>query len=302
MRSTAQSLTADQPEPGVAQRVTPLFREPVNLSASTLVGLMLVAVLLQMAILVAPTRSLPIAASPLPPPALLVEREMALLSPLTPPKPPAPDATPQDPGPAVPAALIVPMSPAERQPQGTTEPLPLPYQPVIEAPAEPAPAIEVVTPETPPDPPTLLALLLPRPELVPPPEPDLVITTALPVLPPLAPPDPRAEQLEKLRRKIHFQPTTRDDCLPPQLLHVLYDIAENFGEVRISSTHRDPLRNRRVGGARNSFHLECRAIDFIRTGNRKAILQFIQNHPDVGGYKLYPRGHFHIDDGQRRSW
>jgi uncharacterized protein YcbK (DUF882 family) len=32
--------------------------------------------------------------------------------------------------------------------------------------------------------------------------------------------------------------------------------------MRVTSTYRTPLRNRQVGGARNSYHLRRRAVDF----------------------------------------
>lgn len=105
-----------------------------------------------------------------------------------------------------------------------------------------------------------------------------------------------------LKRKVHFHPFVRQDCIPPALRGVIYDIAERFGSVRIGSTHRSPSHNSRVGGARRSMHLQCRAIDFFVDGNPRAIAAFIRAHPRVGGFKRYPTGHYHIDDGPRRTW
>ena len=112
----------------------------------------------------------------------------------------------------------------------------------------------------------------------------------------------QAERLETLRRKIHFQAHTPDACLPPRLAGVLYDVAEKFGPVRIASTHRDPARNRRVGGKPKSFHLQCRAIDFFVDGNNKGLVDYLKARAEVGGYKRYRQGFFHIDDGPRRTW
>ena len=120
--------------------------------------------------------------------------------------------------------------------------------------------------------------------------------------PQIAPRDPALERIERLRRKVHFKPSTPEECLPRQLVSVLHDVAERFGEVRITSTHRLPRHNARVGGARFSRHLDCRAIDFLASGNVRAVVDFLRAHPDVGGYRRYPGGHHHIDDGPKRTW
>lgn len=104
-------------------------------------------------------------------------------------------------------------------------------------------------------------------------------------------------------RKVHFQDDTPDRCLPSELMNVIYDVAENFGEVQILSTFRDPQRNRRVGGAPRSFHLHCQAIDFRIMGpHRDGLLEYLEARTDVGGLKRYPLGFFHIDTGPRRTW
>ncbi len=139
-----------------------------------------------------------------------------------------------------------------------------------------------------------VALLLPRPELPP--------AIATPEAPAPAIADPATERLDRLRTKIRFQPNVRDDCLPDKLMGVIYELAEKFGDVRIASTHRDPRRNARVGGARHSLHLDCRAIDFMTSGKPRNVIEFLKNHADIGGYKRYPRGHYHIDNGPRRTW
>lgn len=102
--------------------------------------------------------------------------------------------------------------------------------------------------------------------------------------------------------KVHFQPHTPERCLPHDLLDVVYDVAEKFGEVQILSTFRDQERNRRVGGAERSFHLSCQAIDFRVSGRQPGLLAYLESRPEVGGLKRYPMGYFHIDNGPRRSW
>ncbi|MBL8566412.1 MAG: YcbK family protein [Hyphomicrobiaceae bacterium] len=103
--------------------------------------------------------------------------------------------------------------------------------------------------------------------------------------------------------KVHFQAHTPERCLPVDLLDVIYDVAERFGEVQILSTFRDPERNRRVGGAEQSFHLSCQAIDFrVAANSQTRLLAYLEGRPEVGGLKRYPMGYFHIDNGPRRSW
>ncbi len=152
-----------------------------------------------------------------------------------------------------------------------------------------------------PDPPTLS-------EPIPTPEP----ITFLPVLPappasrPIETPEPAIDyqklRRDRLRHRIHFKSTTPENCLPPQLLGVIYDIAETYGDVRIHSTHRSHRHNARVGGARQSFHLECRAIDFTVPRGPRNLFKLLRDRPEIGGLKRYPAGFFHIDNGPKRTW
>ena len=91
-------------------------------------------------------------------------------------------------------------------------------------------------------------------------------------------------------------------CIPSRLRVVLNQISRNFGAVKVTSSYRSPSHNRRIGGARKSWHMKCQAVDFRVSGNGKAVLSFIRSHPSVGGYKRYPAGFFHIDTGPRRTW
>jgi len=155
-----------------------------------------------------------------------------------------------------------------------------------------------------------VALFLPMP-LAPP----------APLEPPAAAPPEPAEQVELpaiprpavlknpgqlrraiLRHRLSYYPHARQDCTPPALKGVLYDIAEKFGTVTIASTFRSKRHNASVGGASRSMHLECRAVDFFVRGNARDIVAFIRAHPAVGGFKRYPTGHYHIDNGPRRTW
>lgn len=91
-------------------------------------------------------------------------------------------------------------------------------------------------------------------------------------------------------------------CVPGQLKKVLNDVSRKYGRIVINSTHRSHRKNRRVGGARSSWHLKCKAVDFRVRGNTRGLHRYLRNHPYVGGLKRYRSGYYHIDVGPRRSW
>jgi len=103
-------------------------------------------------------------------------------------------------------------------------------------------------------------------------------------------------------QKVRFASNVESRCLPSTLLNVLYDAAVHFGDINVISGFRSRQHNRSVGGARRSLHLECRAIDFFAMGAGKPLVKWLKARKDVGGYKRYPFGSFHIDNGPRRSW
>lgn len=101
---------------------------------------------------------------------------------------------------------------------------------------------------------------------------------------------------------ILLRASTPTKCLPGDLQKVLASVAAKFGPVSIQSTHRTYRHNRRVGGARHSLHLACRAVDFrVRTRSR-GLMAYLASRPEVGGIKLYRNGLIHIDNGSRRTW
>ncbi len=91
-------------------------------------------------------------------------------------------------------------------------------------------------------------------------------------------------------------------CLPPQLRRVLKRVARRYGPVTVHSTHRWWLENWRKGGARNSYHLRCKAVDFSVDGDPASVVAFLKSQRAVGGYKYYSSGFYHIDTGPRRTW
>jgi hypothetical protein len=91
-------------------------------------------------------------------------------------------------------------------------------------------------------------------------------------------------------------------CLDGRLREVINQVAAIFGPVKVNSTCRSRARNAKVGGATRSKHLTGDAADFSVSKNKPAVLTYLQRNSSVGGLKLYPGGHFHIDTGPRRTW
>ena len=96
--------------------------------------------------------------------------------------------------------------------------------------------------------------------------------------------------------------STPTRCLPGDLKDVLADVTARFGPVSLESTHRPRSVNRRKGGARNSLHIACRAIDFRVKARTAGLMAYLRSRPEVGGLKVYRNGIIHIDNGERRSW
>lgn len=90
-------------------------------------------------------------------------------------------------------------------------------------------------------------------------------------------------------------------CVPFRLKRVINHTSRKFGQVTVTSTKREAEENRRKGGASNSYHLRCQAVDFSVRGDREKVIEFLKNHNGVGGYSAYSH-HYHIDTGPRRTW
>ncbi len=91
-------------------------------------------------------------------------------------------------------------------------------------------------------------------------------------------------------------------CVPRKLKRVLNNVARRYGPVTVHSTKRWWLENWLKGGARNSLHLKCRAVDFSVDADPASVIAYLKSQPAVGGYKYYPSGFYHIDTGPRRTW
>ncbi|QKV20090.1 YcbK family protein [Oricola thermophila] len=100
--------------------------------------------------------------------------------------------------------------------------------------------------------------------------------------------------------RIHYNAPSK--CVPERLKVVLKRVAEKYGPVTVNSTYRSPKHNRRVGGRKRSWHLKCAAVDFRVHAGTKGLLSFLRKQKEVGGYKRYKSGFYHIDIGPRRTW
>lgn len=89
-------------------------------------------------------------------------------------------------------------------------------------------------------------------------------------------------------------------CLAGNLRSIVASLT-GYGSVTVNSTCRSPGRNRRVGGARKSWHLTGNAVDFrIHGANISRVYAMLRG--SVGGIKHYGGGRFHIDNGPKRSF
>lgn len=90
-------------------------------------------------------------------------------------------------------------------------------------------------------------------------------------------------------------------CVPWRLKRAVNHTSRKFGKIIVTSTKREAGENRRNGGAKKSFHLRCKAVDFSLKADRAKVLKFLKNHNSVGGYSSYT-SHYHIDTGPKRTW
>lgn len=93
--------------------------------------------------------------------------------------------------------------------------------------------------------------------------------------------------------------------LNARLIAVLNSVERHFGKrVIVVSGCRSKAHNRRIGGARESYHLRCMAADIIISGVGKYRLwRYLLNAPGRGGLGTYCRSAFlHVDVGPKREW
>ncbi|OQP88067.1 hypothetical protein BTR14_00885 [Rhizobium rhizosphaerae] len=101
------------------------------------------------------------------------------------------------------------------------------------------------------------------------------------------------------------QPQVDSSCFRPDLKAILKSVETRFGrKVLVTSGHRTPVHNARVGGAPKSRHLTCEAADIQVAGVDKLQLAgYLRSLPNVGGVGTYCHTQsVHVDTGKRRDW
>ncbi|WP_292855848.1 YcbK family protein [Mesorhizobium sp.] len=94
-------------------------------------------------------------------------------------------------------------------------------------------------------------------------------------------------------------------CLKPSLVRVLKTIEGHYGrKMVVTSGYRDPARNRRANGAKNSLHMYCAAADIQVPGVSKwELANYIRTMPGRGGVGTYCHtDSVHVDVGPERDW
>lgn len=94
-------------------------------------------------------------------------------------------------------------------------------------------------------------------------------------------------------------------CLKPSLVRVLKTIEGHYGKkLMVTSGYRDPARNRRARGAKNSLHMYCAAADIQVPGVSKwELANYLRSMPGRGGVGTYCHTEsVHVDVGPERDW
>ena len=101
----------------------------------------------------------------------------------------------------------------------------------------------------------------------------------------------------------------RDDvntsCFGTDLVRMIRQVESRFGKKAvITSGYRSPPHNRRVGGAKASMHMACKAADFHIPGvSGVEVARFVRSLPSRGGVGTYCHtAAIHVDTGKQRDW
>ena len=89
-----------------------------------------------------------------------------------------------------------------------------------------------------------------------------------------------------------------------KLMSALRKIRARYGKaVVVDSAYRSPAHNHRVNGAKNSYHLSCRALDvYVTSVSKDALRSYVRTLPEIGGVGIYASGAIHMDTGPVRNW
>lgn len=93
--------------------------------------------------------------------------------------------------------------------------------------------------------------------------------------------------------------------LHPRLVGMLHKTARHFrSPLTVTSGCRSHHYNRRIGGARRSWHTRCMAADIrVQSVGAGSVMRYARSLPGRGGVGTYCRTSVvHIDVGPRREW
>jgi uncharacterized protein YcbK (DUF882 family) len=94
-------------------------------------------------------------------------------------------------------------------------------------------------------------------------------------------------------------------CLKPSLVRVLKQMERHYGKkMVVTSGYRNPQRNRRARGAKNSLHMYCAAADVQIPGVGKwELASYARTMSGRGGIGTYCHTNsVHVDVGPERDW
>lgn len=116
---------------------------------------------------------------------------------------------------------------------------------------------------------------------------------------------PSGADVEHLSNRVGKRSEAQIDCIPVELTMILNTVGWHYGQhVHVQSGYRSANHNRRVGGARGSYHLSCEAVDIQVDGvDKHDLANFLKKLPGRGGVGTYCSvSTVHIDIGPKRDW
>ncbi len=99
--------------------------------------------------------------------------------------------------------------------------------------------------------------------------------------------------------------SVRTSCFPKRLKSLIRRVEKHYRRrLVVTSGYRSHAHNRKVGGARKSMHVHCKAVDFKVPGvNKYALARYVKSLSGVGGVGTYcAKSTIHMDVGAKRSW
>lgn len=119
---------------------------------------------------------------------------------------------------------------------------------------------------------------------------------------------PKADDDRTIKAYVAFETASNSvstRCFPNALKVVLSKVQQRYGTRPIvNSGYRSSGTNRRVGGARQSYHMKCMAADIKVPGvSKHNLARYLKSVSGVGGVGTYACNSFvHVDIGPKRTW